>query len=87
VSLDEHDGQIAVRWSSPTCDWKEMEILDLVDAVARQFPSTVTGIEAIRECAGTIRHYSVSARTYARYHSGELSSPEVLRYLIESNAE
>lgn len=87
VSLDERDGQLAVRWTSPTCDWKEMEILDLVEAVARQFPSTVAGIDAVRECAGTVRRYTVNARTYARYHSGDVSSPDVLRYLIESDAE
>jgi hypothetical protein len=83
LAMSERDGQIEATWSSPACDASESEILDLIDAIHHQFPHDVRRIAGLRECAGTRRRYDLSGRSFALYHSGEMGSRDVLRYLIE----
>lgn len=87
VMLGEDDGVIRAHWRSDECDWTESEILDLVDAVHREFDGQVLALVGVRECGGTLRRYYLSGPSFARFHEGHVSRPEVLRYLIDVHSE
>ena len=83
LALSEREGEVEARWTSAECDWTESEILDLVDTIHREFDGNVRRIVGVRECGGTRRRYSLAGRSFAMYHDGKVSRPEVLKYLID----
>jgi hypothetical protein len=87
LAMSVQDGVVESRWWSATCDWDEPEIIDLIDSVSRGFTGEVSLVEGVRECGGTIRRYVLNERGFRLYHTGRISNPKVLKYLIETSSE
>jgi len=79
TGLEVAGGNIAARWTSPTCDTTPQEVIAFLVALHQEHPALVEqDILAGITCGDTLRTFELSAEDFERYRMGTINDRDVL---------